>query len=70
MTAGGARARKRPEESPAKRLDRANPCGGGRLCEIGFPTFSILCTNRLECSAVVHLLAFRVDAGLAERLKL
>ena len=29
----GARAAR---ESPAKRLDRADPCGGDRLCEIGF----------------------------------
>src|SRR5580700_1822168 len=34
---GGRRGKGAPagRERPAKRLDRPNPCGGGRLCEIG-----------------------------------
>jgi hypothetical protein len=35
-------------ERLAKRLDRPNPCGGGRLCEIGLFQFSFMASASIS----------------------
>ncbi len=53
-------------ESPAKRLDRANPCGGERLCEIGVSSVLFPPFHEVTEANGIHLQEGMTFEGLVE----